>query len=1104
MRALPIILAALPSTGIAQPLITAYRAEAPPVIDGVLDDACWGAALAGSHFLSAQGEGLAEEQTHLRVCWDAEHLYLGVEALESLLEPRLNMLHLVKAEKTGRDARVFDEDCIEIFLQPGGDVYYQFAANSGTGTYDAQGTDAGWNCDWQCAAKRTDRSYIIEAAIPLAALGSEPTGEWSVNVTRHRSHAKQYSTWSGLQGAFHQPEAFGRLRFARTGPSATPIVSKGGYPLVFATVIGGDGEATLEAGVSTMEKAFSVTGRGLLELGVEMPAGGDDTVTYGLKTGERMLLVSAPFPPGMGGAAAELELVLRSAEGNVFLNGEPIELEEERLALRLDVGMNVLAVEAARTGDGPAVDASLTHDGRTLPVTWLARSEEPPAGWAAEMDEEGWKEAEVSKRGAWVKGGSDRAYLVSGIYAPKRGPQHFPKMEAFHVPRGSRQLMRPYLQLPQGAPTTGYRMVVEAPSALKYIAVDPLGGGIDPVVEELGRGRADDIAMTRHGISYDMLPGQGMELSMRWGDGTGHTLTYQPTIATGGTFDWRHLSMKITAPTGAVSAHPLIIKWQNRGITGTFWVDNLVFRSAGNDENLLSMGSFDEPAWGNHWILKPEGPDGSKCVRIVSTIEGADKQQALWVDQEDVVSVEEGKEYVVELDGRCENLGSPNAKALCGLLFEAPKGLSEGELPIYTYCETLGGAVRGLPMRSTLRVLPPLKNVRPKRARISPCYYGSRFTNPEVGRAYADNCYASGITWTYGKIANDVVEHLLPRGHQVILSMGWEPWGAVSHTRELLDDNADVQALGFDGKRIGHTFCPTWMLAEGEEVLEALEEWLLGVVNSAPYSGANWDLEQPVIDPPTFCVCLRCRLAFRAFAGLPPDGPVPEPESILADFPEQWTDFRCTQNAEMAGHLKAILQRADRPIEFSLYSGYESKRTKEHYGVDWALMAPHLDFAIAGYGGTPETIQATIDALDGVPFMGGEMWYLSDRDDTRPMPRMETWRNRILRQFAASGGNGCLIWYLPPMEGGAFYATSEATEIIAEYEDFFSLDQRCDEKVEVTGLKAQDWSAFEHEGNTLVMLLNFMEGEAPVAVTVGEETRDATLEPFGVEVLVFE
>ncbi|MGQ9729644.1 MAG: hypothetical protein ACUVX8_00080, partial [Candidatus Zipacnadales bacterium] len=413
------------------------------------------------------------------------------------------------------------------------------------------------------------------------------------------------------------------------------------------------------------------------------------------------------------------------------------------------------------------------------------------------------------------------------------------------------------------------------------------------------------------------------------------------------------------------------------------------------------------------------------------------------------------------------------------------------------------GQVTELPVRSQVRVLPPLRNVRPQRARLCPCYYGSRFSAPEVAQAYAENCWASGITWTYGSLRNDVVPYLLERGHQVILSIGWDPWSAPPGVADFLKEHPELQAVDFEGQRIERRFCPTWMLSEGQQALAALEEWLLGQVNSQLYHEANWDLEQPVIDPPTFCTCDRCLVAFREFASLPADTEL-TPALLLEKYPTEWTRFRCTQNAQLAGHIKAMLQKADHPIAFSMYSGYHSQKTQEHYGVDWSLLAPHLDLAIAGYGGARGAIEATLQALGDVAFMGGEMWYLSDRDDERPTPRMETWRNRLLRQFAESGGNGCLIWWLPTMDGGAFYATSEAAEIIAKYEDFFRRNQRCDEKVQVEGVRREDWMAFEKDGRTLVMVLNFTPEALSATVRVADRAQVVELAPYGVKVIVQE
>jgi len=101
-----------------------------------------------------------------------------------------------------------------------------------------------------------------------------------------------------------------------------------------------------------------------------------------------------------------------------------------------------------------------------------------------------------------------------------------------------------------------------------------------------------------------------------------------------------------------------------------------------------------------------------------------------------------------------------------------------------------------------------------------------------------------------------------------------------------------------------------------------------------------------------------------------------------------------------------------------------------------------------------------------------------------------------------SGGNGCLIWYLPPMDGGAFYATSEAAALIAEYEDYFRLARRCDERVQVTGIGATDWAAFAGDGTILVVTLNFADKPAVAAITAEGRTVQVDMEPYGYQATV--
>lgn len=960
--------------------------------------------------------------------------------------------------------------------------------------------DKAWNGTWECRTSRGKTAYFVEMAIPFATLGGEPGGDWRWNATRHRPQDKEYSTWSGLRGAFHQPEQFGLLRFRESGPAASPadLLQTERDEQVHLTV---SAEAILEAELATPKGPVKErrSGTGALACVVPIPpaalAAGGYRLTHRLSAGEVLLAESAPLARTLAAGVAGLKLDLSNATAQVYLNGQLVECTGGSAELRLGGGMNILAIEATRTAANPTLLATVNADSQPLPLRWRLATEAPDTGWRTAVPNREWPLAEPVS--GWSQPDAQRCLAVAALFVGPAEPPLFPKSDRFLVPRGSTQLLRAYLPIPPELLRDDYRFVVETPARLACTALEPFGAqGLEVAqTEPVGEHR-------RHVLNFAAVPGSGMELSLCWGDAGGTTLAYQPGLTAGGTHDWRRIRATVTAPAGAAQVRPLIIKWQDRGYVGTFWVDNVVFRREDSDANLLTLGTFDEPAWQRSFPA--EGPDGSKCFKVVAKPEQTDRQQACWVEDKGKVPVEPGGRYVVELDVKCEQLGSREARPFVGLLF-ADRGDDQplGELPLRTYASALGGSLLSWPRLGTVGILPPLRDVRPQRARIAPCYYGARFTNPAVEAAFAENCYRSGITWTYGKTANGVVPLLAPRGHRVFLSIGWEPWSVPAASRDFAEAHPEIRALGFDGKRSPHTLCPTWLLSEGDEVLAKLETWLLAAVAKGDYAGANWDLEQPVVDPPTFCICPRCLAAFRAWAKLPEDT-VLDSKTLLAEHRALWTDFRCQQNADMAGQLRAMLRKSPHPVEFSLYSGYQCQRTKEHYGVDWARLAPHLDFAIAGYGGGAKSIADTIAALDGVPFMGGEMWYLSDTSDARPAPRHETWRNRLLRQFAQSGGNGCLIWYLPPMDGGAFYATSEAAELIAKYEDFFRLDQRCDERLNVQGIPPDDWAAFALDGRTLVMLLNAVGTEKTVSVVLGNRQMERKLAPYGADLFVVE
>ena len=682
--------------------------------------------------------------------------------------------------------------------------------------------------------------------------------------------------------------------------------------------------------------------------------------------------------------------------------------------------------------------------------------------------------------------------------AEQQGPAFFPNMTRVHVPRGSAQLLRPYLPRPKGD-ARDYQLVLEMPRDLEFAAFDEQMGSAPDGVSTSDAPAREGVPYARHVASYHVYPASGFELSICWQDKDNHLVAYRPALKAGGTFDWMHLKRTIAPPPGSAYARPLIIKWQRRGITGTFWVDNVVFREEGSDKNLVFAGTFDEPVWKSS-CLKREGKDGSLCAKFVCPERMVDRQQALWVHPDrKAIPLKPNQRYVVELDLKAHELRRANERHIAALLFRARDDAPEGTSRIFTHWASAAGASG--PVRETeLVILPRLKNVRPKTARIAPCHYAATFSNPLVAKAYAENVWRSGITWTYGSVKNNVVPFLWPRGHRVWLAKPGHPFAAHgSEARAFLKQHADLRAIAFNGKPKGHLFCPTWLLsAQGAEMRRLMERELVEHVNRDGYTAVNWDIEQSVIAGADgqsadrgFCLCPRCLAAFRKERGIPGADTL-DAATILEKHRQAWAMFRCKQNAELVGHMREALNACVRPIELSVYSGYQCQRTREWYGVDWALLAPHLDLAIAGYGGSRKVIRNTLDALGPVPFIGGQMYYLSPRPRPnakgwqRPAldrtPKPELWRNRLLQQFVDAGCNGVLIWYLPTMDGGAFYYTSEAAEIIAAYEDIFRKGKRADEHVRVSGIRPAHWAAFDHGPSRLLMLLNFANKAVDVQV----------------------
>ncbi|MFA0733685.1 MAG: hypothetical protein OGMRLDGQ_000185 [Candidatus Fervidibacter sp.] len=212
-----------------------YRAQTPIRVDGQLDEPEWRMATA----LELKDiKGRDAPKTIARLLWDDRYLYIAFECEDKD----------IWATKTQRDDFLWEEEVVEVFIDPEGDGlnYYEFQVNP-LGTQidllipDAvEGVKHGkknaeWNCKgWLSAVKvrgtvnkrdDSDEGWTVEMAIPLSEMlrpsspVPRPGINWRLNLYRiDRPKGKEDDplllSWSKCIVWFHEPERFARVTFA--------------------------------------------------------------------------------------------------------------------------------------------------------------------------------------------------------------------------------------------------------------------------------------------------------------------------------------------------------------------------------------------------------------------------------------------------------------------------------------------------------------------------------------------------------------------------------------------------------------------------------------------------------------------------------------------------------------------------------------------------------------------------------------------------------------------------------------------------------------------------------------------------------------------------
>jgi len=172
--------------------------------------------------------GEPQQGTWIKVAWSPEALRVLFWVEDTYVWSTLSE----------RDAPLWEEEAVEIFLDPTGDLqsYFEFEVNPVNAVVDLVvwpekeefRKDFQWRCEGlQTAVQRSPVGWCAEFSIPFASLGAAPQGSWRANfyrIDRPRETAAEFSAWSPTGRLnFHVPERFGILEFEERKPGTDAV-----------------------------------------------------------------------------------------------------------------------------------------------------------------------------------------------------------------------------------------------------------------------------------------------------------------------------------------------------------------------------------------------------------------------------------------------------------------------------------------------------------------------------------------------------------------------------------------------------------------------------------------------------------------------------------------------------------------------------------------------------------------------------------------------------------------------------------------------------------------------------------------------------------------
>lgn len=191
----------------------AVRVDAPPIVDGVLDDAIWQQAerVTDFHQSTPGDHAQPSESTELYVVYTTDALYVGARMYDS--EP-----NLIAAPTLRHGQGMPFDDRLVIILDPfnQGRAGYRFETNLNAARHDSLYTTPtrftlDWNTIWEAATSVDGNSWVAEVEIPFKSLPFDPNLDtWGFNFGRGIRRRNEEMAWVSLDRTYN-PTIMGEM-----------------------------------------------------------------------------------------------------------------------------------------------------------------------------------------------------------------------------------------------------------------------------------------------------------------------------------------------------------------------------------------------------------------------------------------------------------------------------------------------------------------------------------------------------------------------------------------------------------------------------------------------------------------------------------------------------------------------------------------------------------------------------------------------------------------------------------------------------------------------------------------------------------------------------